>query len=119
MAVEAERTANLPEVVLGIQRLGAAYLPIDSKAAPERRAYIIEDAGADITLDLDNAAYRQSAIIPLPQAPAASDGAYLIYTSGSTGKPKGVLAPHGGFANMAGAVFHPRKLQRIWILAAG
>jgi len=100
VAVEAERTANLPEVVLGIQRLGAAYLPIDSKAAPERRAYIIEDAGADITLDLDNAAYRQSAIIPLPQAPAASDGAYLIYTSGSTGKPKGVLAPHGGFANM-------------------
>ena len=100
VAVAAQRTANLPEVVLGIQRLGAVYLPIDPKAAPDRMAYIVEDAGADITLDLADLAYRQAPISPLPQAPRAEDGAYLIYTSGSTGKPKGVLAPHGGFANM-------------------
>ena len=100
VAVAARRTANLPEVVLGIQRLGAVYLPIDPKAAPDRLAYIVEDAGANLTLDLDNLAYRQSPLIPLPQAPLPSEGAYLIYTSGSTGKPKGVLAPHGGFANM-------------------
>ena len=100
VAVAAQRTANLPEVVLGIQRLGASYLPIDPKAAPDRMAYIVEDAGADITLDLADLTYRQSPITPLPQAPRVEDGAYLIYTSGSTGKPKGVLAPHGGFANM-------------------
>ena len=100
VAVAAHRTANLPEVVLGIQRLGAVYLPIDPKAAPDRMAYIVEDSGADITLDLADLAYRQAPITPLPQAPRAGDGAYLIYTSGSTGKPKGVLAPHGGFANM-------------------
>lgn len=100
VAVAAQRTVNLPEVVLGIQRLGAVYLPIDPKAAPDRHAYIVEDAGADITLDLADVSYRQAPMIPLPQAPLARDGAYLIYTSGSTGKPKGVLAPHGGFANM-------------------
>lgn len=100
VAVAARRTANLPEVVLGIQRLGAVYLPIDPKAAPDRLAYIVEDAGASLTLDLDDLAYRQSPLIPLPQAPLPAEGAYLIYTSGSTGKPKGVLAPHGGFANM-------------------
>ncbi len=100
VAVKARRTANLPEVVLGIQRLGAVYLPIDPKAAPDRLAYIVEDAGASLTIVLDDLAYRQTPIIPLPQPPLPTEGAYLIYTSGSTGKPKGVLAPHGGFANM-------------------
>ena len=100
VAVAARRTVNLPEVVLGIQRLGAVYLPIDPKAAPDRLAYIVEDAGANLTLDLDDLAYRQTPLIPLPQPPLPTEGAYLIYTSGSTGKPKGVLAPHGGFANM-------------------
>lgn len=39
VAVRARRTANLPEVVLGIQRLGAVFPPIDPKVAPDRQAY--------------------------------------------------------------------------------
>jgi len=103
VAVAARRAINLPEVVLGIQRLGAVYLPVDGQTAPERRAYIMEDAGAAFVFDLGNLQYLQTPInsgVSLPPPPAPEQGAYLIYTSGSTGKPKGVLAPHGGFANM-------------------
>lgn len=103
VAVAAQHTANLAEVVLGIQRIGAVYLPVDTEGSPERLAYIMENAGAAFSFDLADLSYRHTPPETgpaLPPAPAAEQGAYLIYTSGSTGKPKGVLAPHGGFANM-------------------
>lgn len=100
VAIEAARTANLPEVILGIWRLGALYLPLDPEAPAERRAFILEDAGARLTFRLDDLSYRRSSFKPTLPPLAPNDGAYLIYTSGSTGTPKGVLAPHGGFANM-------------------
>jgi len=100
VAVLAERTSDLAEIVLGIQRVGAIYLPVDPKAPAERLAYILADAGAKIQVSLGQAAYGALPMAPLAPVAAATDGAYLIYTSGSTGKPKGVLAPHGGFANM-------------------
>lgn len=100
VAVLGERAACLPEIILGIQRCGAAYLPVDPNAPAARRALILADAGARLTLEPGNSAYRQRPCAKLPPAPASEDGAYLIYTSGSTGRPKGVLVPHGGFANM-------------------
>ncbi|GAB6125794.1 amino acid adenylation domain-containing protein [Humidesulfovibrio idahonensis] len=100
VAVLARRTLHLPEIVLGIQRLGAVYLPVDPKAPAERIAYILADSGAALTLDSGAPAHADASLAELPQGPAPEDAAYLIYTSGSTGKPKGVLAPHGGFVNM-------------------
>ncbi|WP_325643383.1 non-ribosomal peptide synthetase, partial [Humidesulfovibrio sp.] len=100
VAVLARRTLHLPEIVLGIQRLGAVYLPVDPKAPAERTAFILADSRAAATVDSAAAAHADFPLAQLPQGPEPGDGAYLIYTSGSTGKPKGVLAPHGGFVNM-------------------
>ncbi len=51
VAVLAQRTPHLPEIVLGIQRLSAVYLPVDPKAPADRVDYILADAGAALTLD--------------------------------------------------------------------
>ncbi|SDF24354.1 amino acid adenylation domain-containing protein [Desulfovibrio legallii] len=111
VAVAAGRTLHLAATILGIQRLGAVYLPVDPQSAPERLAYILEDAGPALRcgpLDPEDQDFWNAAggIAPLseplalPEPPEPAEGAYLIYTSGSTGRPKGVLVPHGGFANM-------------------
>jgi len=100
VAVLAQRTLYLPEIVLGIQRIGAVYLPVDPKAPAERGAFILADSGAVVTLDSAVPGHAAAPLVELPQGPEPGDAAYLIYTSGSTGKPKGVYAPHGGFVNM-------------------
>ncbi|BFR47067.1 non-ribosomal peptide synthetase [Nitratidesulfovibrio sp. HK-II] len=100
VAVLARRALLLPEIILGIQRCGAVYLPVDPKSPADRIAYIVADAGAVLTLDVNDAAYAGAPPVAPPLGPDPGDGAYLIYTSGSTGRPKGVLAPHGGFVNM-------------------
>lgn len=100
VAVLARRTLFLPEMVLGIQRLGAVFLPVDPKVPAECIAFILTDSGAVLTIDSAAPAHTCAPLAQLPQGPEPGDGAYLIYTSGSTGRPKGVLAPHGGFANM-------------------
>lgn len=107
VAVMAGRCINLPEIVLGILRCGAVYLPVDPKASEDRLSYILADAGAVFTVDPADLSYRtvpQAGSSPEMtwQAPAVSpeSPAYLIYTSGSTGRPKGVVAPHAGFVNM-------------------
>ncbi len=100
VAVAARRTVNLPEVVLGVQRCGAVYLPVDPNAPSERLDFILADAHPVLTMDLDDMAYRNTPHTKPPVPPTVHDAAYLIYTSGSTGRPKGVLAPHGGFVNM-------------------
>jgi amino acid adenylation domain-containing protein len=100
VAVLARRTLHLPEIILGILRCGAVYLPVDPKAPAERNEYILADAGAALTLDAAAPAHADAPPAEPPAGPAPGDAAYLIYTSGSTGRPKGVLAPHGGFVNM-------------------
>lgn len=108
VAVLARRTLRLPEMVLGIQRCGAVYLPVDPDSPAERIAFIMADAGAVLTLDAEDDAHvtalqagSRTDVQTVPNVgPDPCDGAYLIYTSGSTGRPKGVLAPHRGFVNM-------------------
>ena len=118
VAVLAKRTIALPEIILGIMRIGGVYLPLDPKSPAERIEHIVGDAQAAFTLDPDD--------MDLDAAPCGGafakllpgDAAYVIYTSGSTGAPKGVLVPHGGFVNMIqgqidifGLSFEDRVLQ--------
>ncbi|AXE87434.1 MupA/Atu3671 family FMN-dependent luciferase-like monooxygenase [Streptomyces sp. Go-475] len=119
------RTPALVTALLAVLKSGAAYLPLDPTAPPERTAYILRDAGVRLllsdsallpaldcpedveplcldTLDALDAAPRPDD----PAAPEAGPGdlAYVIYTSGSTGRPKGVMVEHRNVVNFCAAM---------------
>ncbi|NYH77421.1 amino acid adenylation domain-containing protein [Actinopolyspora biskrensis] len=94
VAVVLERSPLLVATILGIVKLGAAYVPIDPGYPAERRKFMIDDTAAVVTLDaewvqhrLDDLPLDESQPFPTPDARHA---ACVLYTSGSTGKPKGV-----------------------------
>jgi amino acid adenylation domain-containing protein len=110
--------------LLGVLKTGAAYVPVDPDAPPERNAYIFADcsvraliveasrldelsrANGELQLDvfssLDVLAFSGVELLLVrntaDQVEAASANvpelAYILYTSGSTGRPKGVMHTH-------------------------
>ena len=122
-----ERTAELPVALLGVLMAGAAYLPLDTAHPAERRAFVLEDAGAALvltqesllaelppgvaTLCLEGEWEIRPISSPLPP-PDPDTRAYVIYTSGSTGRPKGVEIPHRTLANFVHAM---RRLYRVGV----
>lgn len=100
VAVLAHRTIALPEIILGIMRIGAVYLPLDPKSPADRIGHIVSDAQAAFTIDPDDMLLDDAPCSEVFAKLSSGDTAYVIYTSGSTGKPKGVIVPHDGFVNM-------------------
>lgn len=112
VAVPAERSPEAIFALVGVVMAGAAYLPIDRQYPKERTHFLLEDAGARVTLAFpDRARLDAPEGIPtivcdghpgkgsssLTVEPVSSDSPiYVMYTSGSTGKPKGVRIPHRG-----------------------
>ncbi|MES2733434.1 MAG: non-ribosomal peptide synthase/polyketide synthase [Bacteroidota bacterium] len=112
-----DRSFEMIVGILGILKIGAAYLPIDPSYPAERLVYLLEDsqaqwlittstveiAGSDalqrIELDTQQEAIQTFPETALPTQVNPSDLAYVIYTSGSTGKPKGVMLEHKGLLN--------------------
>ena len=93
VAVRMDRVKEFIAAVIGVQKAGAAYVPIDPAYPEERIAYMLEDSGARVTLDEETVAGLMadgSAAEPMNRA-TPGHRAYMIYTSGSTGKPKGVI----------------------------
>ena len=106
--------------LLAVLKLGAVYLPLDSRQPQERPRQLLRDSGAVLLIQGDELDLGCPTLGWNPQlwadrdtgAPAvqihAEQAAYLIYTSGSTGQPKGVVVSHGALANYVQAV-----LQRL------
>lgn len=116
-----EPSIDLMVTLLGILKIGAAYLPLDPKHPPKRLQEIIDDSQLKflvtrvtesaslpnnnlnvITLDQPDIAeqLKQSDSNPLPLVESVNSIiAYVIYTSGSTGKPKGVSVSHRSVVN--------------------
>jgi len=92
VAVLGERSPDLIAALLGILQAGCAYLPLDPEHPAARQAFVLEDAGASLLLDL--AEMEPAAPGPEPPPVAADRLAYVMYTSGSTGTPKGVAVTH-------------------------
>ncbi|MGW6020536.1 amino acid adenylation domain-containing protein [Streptomyces sp. NPDC055099] len=132
VAVVMERSPDLPSLLLGIWRAGAAYVPIDVGWPAERTAFVVGDAApaALVCTSDSRAAVPVGGAVPVvvlddprvraaraerdgeragecdgewPVVPlTAQDMAYVMYTSGSTGTPKGVAVPHGSVAGLVG-----------------
>jgi len=99
--------------MLGIMRLGGAYVPVDPDYPEERLTYLLQDVGGRVAVSDPEYSGRLSAMPvvividsadektapvdrqPMNSLPARQDDAYIIYTSGSTGRPKGVVVGHG------------------------
>jgi amino acid adenylation domain-containing protein len=113
------RTLELPIALVGVQRAGGAYLPLDPDFPPDRLSYMLADAGARALVAagplppglevpagvavVDLAAARPAIDAQPAEPPEGGAGpddlAYVIYTSGSTGRPKGVRIAHRALSN--------------------
>jgi len=118
-----ERSLEMVVALLGIQKAGAAYLPLDPSYPLERLGYMIADAGlrfvishravmATLTTLRPDSPFLNVLLLDAEWAtvaaqPTTSTGvrtapdnlAYVIYTSGSTGQPKGVMISHRAIRN--------------------
>ncbi|RKG75429.1 amino acid adenylation domain-containing protein, partial [Corallococcus exercitus] len=114
VAVLLPRSPDLIVALLAVLKAGAAYVPIDLHAPPERWSLLLEQSGAAVVVTLEALADELPSLMTplvLLDADAArvasrsenavleqrSEGdrlAYVLFTSGSTGTPKGVCVPH-------------------------
>ncbi|MGD2089310.1 MAG: amino acid adenylation domain-containing protein [Candidatus Aminicenantes bacterium] len=111
VAVMAKDSLDVIVGILGILKVGACYLPLNTDDPPQRQEYLLKDGNVRLVLtnckEPDRgfqhvmfADLREPGIYKNQPSPPAVKGknnlAYIIYTSGSTGEPKGVMAEHRG-----------------------
>ena len=117
MALRLPPGAPALAAMVGVLRLGAAYVPLDIRNPPARNQFILADSRAAALVgdpqglsgypgplvsaehvtalrDHEDPAGDAVPTADLPR-PRAQDVAYVIYTSGTTGRPKGVPVRHG------------------------
>lgn len=112
------RSLDLLVAQLAILKAGGAFVPIDSDAPTERKAFMVEDCGArwliadrpfEVSLHVDPrrwvhiAADTDSEKFPtddLDLSLSVFQPAYVMYTSGSTGTPKGVVVSHRAISGL-------------------
>ena len=110
-----ERSIDIITGILGVMKIGAAYLPIDIQQPLARTIHMASESESalllsnveEVPVELKER-YTTISIAELDKHPETinecnypllDDIAYVIYTSGSTGNPKGVCNTHGGLLN--------------------
>ena len=96
VAIKMGRVKEFVAAVLGIQKAGAAYVPIDPDYPEQRIRYMLDNSDAKFVITRDRLGkIRERCKDAPPVNRAKADGiAYMIYTSGSTGLPKGTVLRH-------------------------
>lgn len=116
VAVAVPRSVEMMIAILGIMRIGAAYLPIDTDhpiariedtlASAKPKLIVTTNAVKDRLPDRKNMVTADDPLFSRDSGQSttfvkfpATNAAYVIYTSGSTGKPKGVVVEHQAIVN--------------------
>lgn len=111
VAVLLNRDEKVVLAQLALLKIGAVFIPIDSRYPEDRIKYILSESGAKIIFkNADNGLALPQArnIEDLDMTPKTSvkhppvdagDTCYIIFTSGSTGKPKGCTLTNRGLVN--------------------
>ncbi|MEU8074813.1 amino acid adenylation domain-containing protein [Catellatospora citrea] len=124
VGVAVPRSLETIVTVLAVNRLGAAFLPLDLNHPADRLAYMIEDSGTALVVTTGKAKgllpetaapvlvlddiTDVTPVRPVLPAPQGLDhAAYVIYTSGSTGRPKGVTVSHEGIGSLVETAVDP------------
>ncbi|MCB0117754.1 MAG: AMP-binding protein, partial [Anaerolineales bacterium] len=116
VGLSVERSLDMLAAMIGINKAGGAYLPLDPTFPHDRLAFMLEDSSAPIlvtqssltslfpdysgkVLLLDNMEVQKKKNSKKAEKLDLENIAYLLYTSGSTGKPKGVRISHRALVN--------------------
>ncbi|TFW09275.1 amino acid adenylation domain-containing protein [Oxalobacteraceae bacterium OM1] len=119
-----DRTFDMYASMLGVMKLGAAYVPLSPNYPEETIRHIVKDSGVRVMItddrslaqaslfdtsliNLDDAEVRAALAsfgsrpldAQMGKAAQPDDLAYVIYTSGTTGQPKGVMIEHRNVVN--------------------
>jgi fatty-acyl-CoA synthase len=112
---------ELVETMFATAKLGAVFIPLNTRLAPPETAYILADSGARLLIwapgfeqvvsapelarlpldivpagELDRAGAQPPERPESVDEPVGHDDLFMIqYTSGTTGRPKGVMLTHG------------------------
>ena len=138
VAVCLNRSIELVVALVGIQKSGGAYLPLDPELPSKRLAYMLSDSQAEILVtakdmaceiaspegvrvfEIDSPACALIGLSPAnpDRGATPNDIAYVIYTSGSSGKPKGVAVSHASLTNFLSSMKSEPGLSSADVLAA-
>ncbi|GHE27239.1 hypothetical protein GCM10017673_31690 [Streptosporangium violaceochromogenes] len=118
VVVSLGRSAELIAGILGVLRVGAAFVPVDIAYPVRRLEFVLRETAAPVLLTCrelrDRLGACEAAVLvageegsavgqdapPVAEAEVEpSDPAYVMYTSGTTGVPNGVRVTHRGLAN--------------------
>ena len=111
VVVQLPKSVDCVALYLGVLRLGAVYVPLNTAYTLAEVDWFVADADpAAVVRDPGALAEGLDGAQPSPDVDAreADDPAALVYTSGTTGRPKGAMLTHGNLATNA------LTLNRAW-----
>lgn len=104
VVVQVPKSIDAVALYLGVLRLGAVYVPLNTAYTQAEVEWFVADAEpAAVVLDTADLAAELNRVQPLTGFVErhADDLAALVYTSGTTGRPKGAMLTHGNLATNA------------------
>ena len=134
VALFCEQSKDVVCSLLAIMRLGAVYVPLDTRSSLERLVSVIQDCQPKVIIfhnltwdratEFDKYAEILLNISSIPSgvktrianSSRGSDPAFLLFTSGSTGKPKGILLTNSNYVTHVAAASKRMKLGKEVVL---
>lgn len=112
VAVYLNRDERVIIAQLAVLRLGAVFIPIDTRYPKDRIEYILQTSNAKVILQnkenetkfenevmIENWKFLKDNIVDISERVNVEDTCYIIFTSGSTGRPKGCTLSNKGLVN--------------------